>query len=83
MCKPKLVSVSIELFKEMAELIGDIDEAQSKCLPMIEIRKLVEELHKKNMEMLGAHVNIVYMPDDQIPIFLEEVFQTLNIGRPQ
>ncbi len=86
MCKPKMISVPVELLKEMANLIGDVDEAQAKNAPRAEMRKLVEELHKKNMEMLGGHVHLVYMPDDHIPIFFEEVYKnlsTLNLGRLQ
>jgi len=71
MCRVKMISVPVEHLKQMAELISNLDLAQAKNAPKQEYRALVEEMHKTNMDMLGAHVDLVYAPEGDLPVLTE------------
>jgi len=66
MCKPKNISVPIEYIKNMADLVGDLDEAKNKPTTKAEYASLVLEMHNTLMDMLGNHVDLVYAPETPI-----------------
>jgi len=66
MCKPKNISVPIEHIKNMADLVGNLDEMKNVPTSKEAYATLVLGMHNTLMDMLGSHVDLVYAPETPI-----------------